>query len=71
MPDDNACDAALSTQREMQHSPRKCLDKTGVEISDQFSQILQLESHWFSVQSDNLQNHNQFTQLQNNCTHLA
>jgi hypothetical protein len=45
MPDENASDAGLSAHKEMHHSPRKFLDKTGVEISDHFSQMLELESH--------------------------
>jgi hypothetical protein len=44
MPDENASGIGLSTQEEMHHSPRIFLDKIGVEISDHFSQMLELES---------------------------
>jgi hypothetical protein len=51
MSDENASVAGLSTQEEMHHSPRKFLDKIGVEISGHFSQKLELESYLFSVRS--------------------
>jgi hypothetical protein len=54
------------------------LDKIGIEISDRFSQLRELESRFgflcnaeSLVNQLDLQNHEQFTELQNNCTHLA
>jgi hypothetical protein len=68
----------LSTQEEVHRSLREILDKIGVEISDRFSQLRELESCFgflcnaeSLVNQLDLQNHEQFTEPQNKCTHLA
>jgi hypothetical protein len=78
MPGENASDTGLSTQEEMDRSLRKILDKIGVEIFGRFSQLRELESRFgflFNAESLanqlDLQNHEQFTELRNKCTHLA
>jgi hypothetical protein len=73
----NASDAGLNTREEMHRSLREILDKIRVEICDRFSQLRELELLWFSVQcrisskpvrpSKSLT----FTELKNECTHLA
>jgi hypothetical protein len=78
MPGENASDAGVSTQEEMHLALREILDKIGVEISDRFSQLRELESRFgllcnagSVVNQLDLHNHEQFTELQNKCTHLA
>jgi hypothetical protein len=78
MPGENASDAGLNAQEEMHHSLREILDKIGVEISDRFSQLQELASSFDFLRNAeslvyqlDLQNHEQFTELQNKCTHLA
>jgi hypothetical protein len=78
MSNGNAFDAGLNTLEEMRCSLREILDKIGVEISDCFSQLQELESRMvFLCNSEplvnqlHLQNHEQFTELQNECTHVA
>jgi hypothetical protein len=62
----------------MHSSLREILDKVGVEISDRFSQLLELESRFgFLCNAESvvnqlvLQIHEQFTEPRNKCTHLA
>jgi hypothetical protein len=78
MPGENASDAGLSAQKAIQRSLREILDKIGVEISDRFSQLRELGSRFgflcnaeSLVNQLDLQNHEQFTELRNKCTHLA
>jgi hypothetical protein len=73
-----ASDAGLSTQEEMHRSLRDILDKIGLEITDRFSQLREKEGRFgFLCKAESLgtqldlQNHEQFTELPNKCTHLA
>jgi hypothetical protein len=66
---ENAFGAGLSTQEEMHRSLREILDKIGVEISERFSQLRELESRFgflcsaeSLVNQLDLQNHEQFTE---------
>jgi hypothetical protein len=68
----------LSTQEEMYRSLREILDEIWVEIYGRFSQFRELESRFCFlcnaetlVNQLDLQNHEQFTELRNKCTHLA
>jgi hypothetical protein len=74
---ENASDSGLSPQEEMHHSLREILDENGVEISDRFSQLRELESCFgflcnakSLVNQLDLKNHEQFTEPRNKCTRL-
>jgi hypothetical protein len=78
MPGENVSDAGLGTQEEMHRSLREILDKIGVEISDRLSQWQELESRFgflcnaeSLVNQLDLQNHEEFTELRNKCTHAT
>jgi hypothetical protein len=62
----------------MCRSLREILDRIGVEISDRFSQLRESHSRFgflcnaeSLVNQLDLQNHKQFTELRNKCTHVA
>lgn len=46
MPGENACDAGLNTHEEMHHFVGEVMDKISVEISDHFSRLWELKSHF-------------------------
>jgi hypothetical protein len=77
MPGENVSYAGLNTQEEMHCCLREILDKIEVDISDHFLHLQEFESHFgFLCSSESLvnqfdlQNHEEFTELQNKCTYL-
>jgi hypothetical protein len=68
----------IEYREETYHFLREILDKIVVEISSRFSHFGELKSRFgslcnaqYPINQLDLQNHEQFTELQNVCTHLA